>query len=368
MKTKSLLTISCILLSVISGNQILAQQNSLPANYIRVKVNVPLIINETTSVKVIKGRGEDKQTSRDSVHGEISVWIIDAEINPSGNSFNGKYENILFEGSKEDISFAGTFSADRKTLLTIRIDYQLNTESSYQDEHISSQFHINDLKVHSATKPDNNGKFMYFCNYDKNKSSVFVESYGSIQLTKSSYSTNTLKKSLVGIDEDKIGWLPFSPDIRILAGPGEPNHAIAIKGNSRTYAGFVMASLAKTADVKLFDQTDRAKTARAFEVSLNGLCNPAHIQLTKLTDENLKNPQQCETTVTISEKDNTPKQTLETTILIIGPKGRKELKYNLFYGEKMADNYGNDVPTYIEFNRQLFTQVDEIVASIIQFK
>jgi len=346
----------------------MAQQNTLPENYIRVKVNVPLIINETTSVKVLKGRDEDEQASRDAVNGEISVWIIDAEIHPSGNSFDGKYENILFEGSKEDISFAGTFSADRKTLLSLRINYQLNTESSYKDEHISSQFYLNDLKVHFAAKPDNNGKFMYFCNYDKNVSSVFVESYESVQITKSSYTINTLKKSLVWIDEDKIGWLPFSPDVRILAGPGEPNHAIAIKGNSRTYAGFVMAALSKTADIKLFDQTNRANTARAFEESLNGLCRPDHIPLTKLIAENLKNPLQCETTVTISEKDNTTKQTLESTILIIGPKGRKELKYNLFYGEKKVDNYGNDVPTYIEFNRQLFEQVEEIAASVTQLK
>jgi hypothetical protein len=371
MKTKSIFIISCLFLLVMSVSQILAQQNTLPENYIRAKINVPLIINETTAEHWIKGRNEDTQARRDAVQGEISVWMIDVEITPVGNGFTGEYENILFPGSKEEISFAGTFSADRRTLLSLRIDYRLNTESSYQDEHTSSRFYLNDLKVHFADKPDNNGKFMYFCNYVKNVSSVYVEAYESTKVTKSSYSTTTVNKSLVWMDEDKIGWLPFGPNVRILAGPGEINHAIAVKGNSKTYAGFVMAALAKTGDLKLYDQTNRANTARAFEVSLNGLCIPEHIPLAKLTDDNLKNPPRCETTVTISEKDDAGKQILETTILIIGPKGKKELKYSLFYGEtKERRSYENVYiePTYIEFNRKLLANVDEIVATVLQLK
>ena len=340
-----------------------AQNQSFEAN-----ITIPFFVQKTHTRKILKGKPQpDKitKTPNVSLRYIISSKTKNAEI--SNNRITAHYEN--FDG-KEKIVFSGIISKDKKMLLKLGINYSYIIKG-YPTEIRKGTFYIYNVPLKKMDKRlfkdlyriDNiaENEEIFTGNYDKDTTYVGAESFHSFKQYNGNYQSETWTETLIGDDPEyfkrilPVGW-------RITFTSSEENEpqGIVIKGNSTSYAGYIIAGLLKHSGIQIFDQTDEVNKARKLEASMKDICNYNHRDMAIRTAENLKHPLEGHTTVTINEIHNASTQGISTVVTIKGNKNSKELKYSLKFGESESD--------LINCDEMFFTQIEEIVDTILELK
>mgnify|MGYP001126840063 CR=1 FL=1 len=342
-----------------------SQNQSFEAN-----ISIPFFIQSTNVIKTIKGKPQpDKITKRPK---SPFLFIIKAKtINAQicNNRITAHYEN--FEG-KEKIDFSGIISKDKKMLLKLGINYSYIIEKDYTEIR-KGKFYIYNIPLSKVDKrwgkdlyrikniAENEEIFMGKHDVDTTKIEVESYLYYNNSLAIGTYHTETLTEILVGDDTDyykKV--LPFGYLVAFTSSEENVTQGIVFKGNSASYAGYVIEGLLKQQKIQIFDQTDEINKVRQVEASMKDICQPNHRELALNIEENLKTPTEGKTTVTINETRNSSPQGISTVVTIKGPKSIKELRYTLDFGESDSDLITSD--------ELFFSQIEEIVDAIIQLK
>lgn len=136
-------------------------------------------------------------------------------------------------------------------------------------------------------------------------------------------------------------------------------NSIKIKGNSTSYAGYIITEIVKKNNIQIFDFTDKINEARQVEASMKDICNPNHREFAIKIEENLKNPSGFSTVVTLNENRNLSENSINIQIIIENSSIKKELKYSL--------DFGNTAEDLIKCNNLFLSQVEEIANNIVQF-
>ncbi len=333
----------------------------------RASVTIPFFIQTTHTVKTLKGKPQpDKITKKTdvSIRYSIKTNTIKAEI--SNNRITAHYEN---SDGKEKINFSGTISKDKKMLLKLGINYSYIGKGD-NPEVRKGKFYIYNVPLKKMDKMykdlyrmDNiaENEEIFTGKYEVGTTKIEVESYHYFKNSAAifTYVSETETETLIGDDPDSFKKvLPFGWRITFTSSEENEPQGIVIKGNSTSYAGYVIAGLLKDQEIQIFDQTDEVNKAREVEASMKDICNPNHRDMAIRTEENLKQPLEGQTTVTINETHNVSPQGINTVILIQGQKRSKELKYSLNFGESDSD--------LIECDEMFFSQIEEIIQNIIQ--
>jgi len=344
------------------------QEGELQNQSFEAKITIPFFVQKTHTRKVLKGASQPDEiikTPNSSLRYIINAKTISAKI--TNNTITAHYEN--FDG-KEKIDFSGTISKDKKMLLKLGINYSYIIKG-HPTETRKGKFYIYDVPLKKMDK--NLFKDLYRIdkiaeneeiftgNYDKDNTYIEVESFHSLKQYNGNYQSEIWKETLIGDDPDyfkrvlPVGW-------RITFTSSEENEAqgVVIKGNSTSYAGYVIAGLLKYQKIQIFDQTDEVNKVRGVEASMKDICRPPHRELALQIEDNLKHPWDGQTIVTINESHNVNPQGINTVVMIKGLKSSKELKYSLSFGESESD--------VVQCDQTFFSQIDEIVDAILQLK
>lgn len=344
------------------------QESYVQNQSFEAKITIPFFVQKTHTRKVLKGKTQpDKITKipNSSLRYIINAKTISAKI--ANNTITAHYEN--FDG-KEKIDFSGTISKDKKMLLKLGINYSYIIKGN-PAEIRKGKFYIYNVPLKKMDK--NLFKDLYRIkylaeneeiftgNYDKDTTTIEVESFHSLKQYSGNHRSETWTETLFGDDPDYFkkvllaGW-------RITFTSSEDREAqgVVMKGNSTSYAGYLIAGLLKHQEIQIFDQTDEVNKVRGVEASMKDICQPPHRELALQIEENLKQPREGEVTVTINETHNLSPQGIDTVVMIKGLRRGKELKYSLSFGKSKSE--------LVQCDQTFFSQIDEIVDAILKFR
>jgi len=348
-----------LVLLLLANVKLFGQQSSEEINNtFFAKFSVPMLVEWSELDHPTKGRNLKDKFKKNETKTRFPVEIRATKVNINQNGFSGKYVGQF----GEEINFSGTLSNDKKMLLKLGVNYSLIKEYPNSIYKTKGRFFVYNLPLnrgHFPLNPPENNIYMFTGKFDKEKTTIDAESYYYYHFNKGNYSEYTEETKLIATDEDYYKTtLPWWT-IWIKTTDTTENNAITIKGNSTSYAGYVIAELLKKTDNKIVDLTNEVNKVRKLEASMKDICLPDHKDFAIRTEENLKNPLKCKTTVTINEVRKISNNAINTQIIIENSKIKKELKYTLNYGKTEED--------LIKCDELFFSQVDEIVNTILQF-
>jgi len=333
----------------------------------RASVTIPLFIQTTRTVKTLKGKPQpDKITKKTDVSMRYIIKTNTVKAKILNNRITAHYEN--FDG-KEKIDFSGTISKDKNMLLKLGINYSYIGKGD-NPEIRKGKFYIYNAPLKKMDKMfkdlyrmDNiaENEKIFVGNYDIDTTKIEVESFHYLKNFDGvfTYVSETETATLIGDDPDYFKRVkPFGWLIAFTSSEENEPQGIVIKGNSTSYAGYVIAGLLKHQKIQIFDQTDEVNKVRQVEASLKDLCRPDHRELAINIEENLKNPTEGKIIVTINETHNTSPQGINTVVIIKDTKSSKELKYSLLFGISESE--------LVQCDQTFFSQIDEIVDAIIK--
>lgn len=347
----------------------LCQESESHNQSFRASVTIPFFIQTTRTRKTLKGKPQPDKITKETdfpTTYQIRTNTIKAKI--SNNRITAHYENY---DCKEKIDFSGTISKDKKMLLKLGINYSYIGEGD-NPEIRKGKFYIHNVPLKKMDKMfkdlyrmDNiaENEEIFTGNYEVGTTKIEVESYYYFKNSAAifTYVSETETETLIGDRPDyfkKV--LPFGWTISFTSSEEDEPQGIVIKGNTTSYAGYVIEGLLKQKEIQIFDQTDEVNKVRQVEASMKDLCQPNHRDLAIRAAESLKHPLEGQITVTINETHNASPQGINTVVTIKDTKSSKELKYSLDFGESQAE--------LVQCDQTFFSQIDEIIDAIIKLK